>query len=134
MAWLPVVLWAALIFVLSSIPGTSLPTVEVPQADKMVHTLIYGVLGALVLRALDGVGAPGVGARWVGARGVLLAAALATLYGISDEIHQLWTPHRSADWHDVVADAVGGLSGALALVGGRWMKIRGCFMMRASKD
>jgi VanZ family protein len=124
-AWLPVVLWAALIFVLSSIPGTSLPTVEVPQADKMVHTLIYGILGALVLRGLRQ--APNV-------RTVLLAAALATLYGISDEIHQLWTPHRSADWRDVVADAVGGLLGTLALIGGRWMKMRACFMMKASKD
>jgi VanZ family protein len=57
----------------------------------------------------------------------LLAILIATAYGISDEIHQLWTPQRSADWRDVVADASGAALGAAAmsLVAMRWLKFRG---------
>ena len=128
--WLPALLWAGLIFVLSSIPGTSLPTVDLPQADKLVHALIYAVLGVLLLRALER-GRP-VGRR---ATSLIVAAiALTTLYGVSDEIHQLWTPHRSADWRDVVADGVGATGGALGLVAMRWMKFRACLMMGRSKN
>jgi VanZ family protein len=126
------------IFGLSSIPGTQLPSVDVPQADKLAHVVVYTVLGALVFRALrprdsstatapDG--APPAW-RW---RRALVAIALTTLYGVSDEIHQIWTPNRSSDWHDVVADLIGGGLGTVALVAMRWMKIRVCLMMERSK-
>src|SRR5436305_9623314 len=86
-AWLPVGLWAGVIFALSSIPGTRLPPIDLPLADKLVHALLYGVLGALLRRALD----PTRG-REAAVGKVLLAILLATAYGISDEIHQSWTP------------------------------------------
>ena len=128
-AWLPVGLWASAIFGLSSIPGTRLPAIDLPGSDKVVHALLYAVLGALLRRALD---------RTSGHEprrsNLLIAALLATAYGISDEIHQLWTPHRSADWRDVVADAAGGALGASALVAMRWMKFRACLMMGRSKN
>jgi VanZ family protein len=133
-AWLPVVLWAGVIFALSAIPGTRLPSLDFPQSDKAVHALLYGVLGALIRRALGRTRSAGT------ARANLAAAVLiATAYGITDEIHQLWTPHRSADWRDVVADAGGaalgvGMPGALSLVAMQWMKFRGCFMMVRSKN
>ena len=38
---------------------------------------------------------------------------LATLFGVTDEIHQYFVPGRQADVFDVVADAVGALAGAL---------------------
>jgi VanZ family protein len=37
---------------------------------------------------------------------------VSTLYGVSDELHQLFVPGRNCDWHDVVADAAGSLLGA----------------------
>ena len=129
MAWLPVGLWAGVIFALSSIPGTRLPTIDVPQSDKLVHALLYGILAGLIRRALDltrGREAPVAHS--------LMAILLATAYGISDEIHQLWTPLRTADWRDVAADAVGAALGVLSLVAMRWMKFRGCFMMVRSKN
>ena len=46
-AWIPAVLWSAVIFVLSSIPGSAFP--RLPgwwNADKFVHTGIYAVLWA----------------------------------------------------------------------------------------
>jgi VanZ family protein len=126
---LPVVLWAGVIFALSSIPGTQLPAIDLPQSDKAAHAMLYGVLGGLTLRALDRSRASGR------ARSHLLFAILiATFYGITDEIHQRWTPQRSADWRDVVADACGATLGAAALVAMRWMKFRGCLMMVRSKN
>ena len=141
--WLPVVLWAAVIFGASSIPGTQIPAVDLPLADKLAHLLVYAVLGALLLRALQ----RPAGARALSSpdarsaappawswRQAGIAVLLATLYGISDEIHQRWTPNRTPDWHDVVADALGGALGTLALVAMRWMKIRACLMMERSKS
>jgi VanZ family protein len=128
-AWLPVVLWAGVIFALSSIPGTRLPAIDLPQSDKVVHALLYGVLGGLLGRALDRSRAGGRARSHL-----LLAILIATFYGISDELHQLWTPQRTADWRDVVADAGGATLGALSLVAMRWMKFRGCLMMVRSKN
>ncbi len=107
-------LWAGVIFALSSIPGTRFPAIDLPQSDKLVHALLYGVLGALLRRALDR-----TRGREAAAGNVLLAILLATAYGISDEIHQLWTPHRSADWRDVAADTLGGTLGAVSATLGR---------------
>jgi VanZ family protein len=136
-AWLPAVLWAGVIFGLSSIPGTQLPPVDLPQADKLAHLLVYSVLGALVLRGVRRRGpAPGVAAVDDGRRwgDFAVAIAMTTLYGISDEIHQHWTPNRTPDWHDVVADLIGAGLGTVAFVATRWMKIRVCLMMERSKD
>ena len=74
--------------------------------DKVVHGALYLVLGLLCARALRATTALSA------TRVVVLAAALATVYGVTDELHQLFTPRRSCDWRDVVADAVGGLAGA----------------------
>jgi VanZ family protein len=127
-AWLPAALWASLIFVLSSIPGTSIPHVAIPASDKIAHAFVYAILGAFCFR----------GARQTltetGFRAALLATLIATLYGISDELHQLFTPQRSADWHDVVADMVGGALGAVGMLGRPWMKTWACSMMGASKN
>jgi VanZ family protein len=121
--------WALVIFVLSSIPGTQLPRVDLPQADKLVHALVYAILGVLIFRAAN--------RTWPArarAATAALAITIATLYGISDELHQLFTPNRSADWHDVVADAIGAAAGVLALRAAPWMKTRACFMMGQSKN
>ena len=134
-AWWPVVLWAAVIFGLSSIPGTQLPPVDLPQADKLAHLLVYAVMGALALRGVRRIRQfDDPQPQTMRKRDLAAAIALTTLYGISDEIHQQWTPNRTPDLHDVVADALGGVLGSLVLVAARWMKIRVCFMMGRSKN
>jgi VanZ family protein len=107
-AWGPALAWAAVIFVLSSVPGGNFPDVPAPNADKLVHGLVYFVLGATCLRGVRR------GSALTAIPALLLAALIATLYGVSDEFHQSFTPQRSPDWHDVVADAGGGLLGAAA--------------------
>jgi VanZ family protein len=107
--WWPALAWAAVVFVLSSIPGTQLPEVPLPQSDKLVHAVVYAVLGLLCLRGVRQT------SSLVGARAVIMATCITALYGISDEFHQVFTPNRTPDWHDALADAAGGLFGALAL-------------------
>ena len=46
-AWAPALLWSVLIFRLSAIPGDALP--RMPgwwNVDKLIHGLVYAVLGA----------------------------------------------------------------------------------------
>jgi VanZ family protein len=100
--------WALVIFVLSSIPGASFPKSDLLSNDKLAHATVYAVLGAFVFLALRRSSAAKSGVV------VLLAGAIATLYGCTDELHQLFVPGRAADWRDVVADAVGGFVGALS--------------------
>ena len=91
--WLPVLVWAAVIFAFSSIPslGTGLGTWDL-VLRKLAHTAEYAVLGALLLRATGQ-------AR--------IAFALAVLYAVSDELHQTFVAGRHGSPVDVVIDAVG---------------------------
>jgi len=101
--------WCLLIFVLSSVPGRNLPEMPAQNADKVVHGLVYGMLGALFQRAVRRTW------RVSGPAAAAIAVVLATAYGVTDELHQLLTPGRSADVYDVFADAVGAAMGVLAM-------------------
>jgi hypothetical protein len=100
-AWLPVVLWAALIFGLSSIPslGTGLGTWDL-VLRKLAHTTEYAVLGFLLVRALGS---------------ELPAFAAGVAYAVSDEVHQHFVRGRHGAAYDVAIDAFGVLLGVLAL-------------------
>ena len=97
--WGPALLWAAAVFALSSRP--ILP--QLPSVlgwDKLQHSAAYVVGGLLLARALGR-----------GGRGALLAAVLGSLYGASDEVHQLFVRNRSSDPVDWIADTLGVLAG-----------------------
>src|SRR3954471_24901718 len=80
--WIPALVWAATIFVLSSFPGSAYPATNLVNADKLVHMALYGLLGALCARGFVRGSARSLWAAF------LLAALLSTLYGVSDELHQ----------------------------------------------
>jgi VanZ family protein len=96
-AWLPVLLWAGLIFALSSIPslGTGLGTWDL-LLRKLAHASEYAVLGFLLVRA--------VGRE-------LPAVLLGVAYALSDEVHQHFVPGRQGAVYDVAIDAIGVLAG-----------------------
>jgi VanZ family protein len=98
----------ALIFVGSSLSDPAPPPGG--MSDKTAHFLAYAALGAALIRALAA-GRPS--AMTVGR--VLLAFAVATVYGITDEFHQSLVPNRMPDAMDLAADAAGALAGASAL-------------------
>jgi VanZ family protein len=103
--WLPVVLWAALIFALSSVPdlNSGLGTWDL-VLRKLAHAAEYALLAVFLLRAL---------ARpW-------LAFLVALAYAISDEIHQHFVRGRVGAPRDVAIDAAGALIGLVAYLYGR---------------
>ena len=106
--WGPVLLVMGLIFFFSSLPDPGGPPGGI--SDKTAHVLIYAALGASLVRALAG----GRVTAMTLTR-ILVAAALGTLYGVSDEIHQHFVPPRTPDILDVAADAVGALVGAMLM-------------------
>lgn len=107
--WGPVVLQMAFIFAASSIPDLGPLPVGVPDAAG--HGIGYALLGALLLRALAGGRLNGI--TWGRA---IAAILLATLYGVSDELHQTFVPGRSADRFDVLADCLGATLAVTACV------------------
>jgi VanZ family protein len=100
-AWLPVALWAGLIFGLSSIPhlGTGLGTWDT-ILRKGAHVTEYAILAALLVRAL-GRETP--------------AFLLGVAYAASDEIHQHFVRGRHASPVDVGIDSIGVLIGIVVL-------------------
>jgi VanZ family protein len=114
-AWLWPLLVAALIFTASSRSRVAGPPVV--YFDKYAHFFVYGLLGTLLVRALQG----RRGAAWA-------ALALASLYGVSDEFHQHFVPGRSCEVGDWIADTSGA---ALAiLLYATWARYRGLLESR----
>jgi len=96
-----------LIFFASSVPGDQLPG---HFWDKLVHLLVYACLGVLFL-------VPLAEARLsrVRVKAVATAVLLSVLYGAFDEVHQSFTPGRSPDLRDLLADGLGAALGVAAV-------------------
>ena len=99
-AWLPVVVWAAVIFAFSSIPSlsTGLGTWDY-VLRKCAHVTEYAILAFLLRRALGR---------------DLPAFLFGVAYAASDELHQRFVPGRHASPVDVGIDAIGLGLGILA--------------------
>ena len=102
----------AVIFFASS--RTTIAGPEVAGADKVGHFTVYAWLGVLLV-------------RWpVVARlrplGVWSAVVIASLYGISDELHQSFTPGRAVELADWVVDTIGAFVAVAVYT--RWTGLR----------
>jgi VanZ family protein len=113
--WLPVVLWAALIFGFSAQPDLRFASQDTVDfvVRKAGHMFVFGVLAVLLWRALSP-----AAARWP----MVWAWVLAALYAASDEFHQSFTAGRHSSPIDVGIDSVGALIG-LALLAA-WLSWR----------
>jgi VanZ family protein len=115
--WLPVILWGALIFTLSTsafsaantakvidpimrwlIPGVGAAAVEVCHmlVRKAAHFTEYAILFWLLVRGP-------MKAR------PYLALMLCVVYALTDEGHQVFVPGRTASLYDVALDSTGAL-------------------------
>ena len=99
--WAPVLLWAGVIFVVSSIPNlaTDLGTWDL-VGRKIAHALEFALLGALLYRTLERAPA---------------AVALGSLYAATDEVHQSFVEGRVGSPLDWAIDTVGVVLGVLLL-------------------
>jgi VanZ family protein len=100
--WIPVVLWAAVIFTLSSVPelGTGLGAWDV-VLRKIAHTAEYALLGALLYRAV---------------RHAPAAFFVATVYAVTDEFHQTFVSGRHGSPVDWLIDTAGAAIGVAIAV------------------
>ena len=113
----PLMLWMLLIFVLSA----QSVLVEIGNETdekifyKIAHMLFYAVLAWLWWRALS----PQRQIEW---SILLLAFALTTLYGVTDEIHQRFVPGRHSRLADVFFDAGGAWAMILLIRQVKWLR------------
>lgn len=101
--WLPVLLWAALIYMLSSIPSLASGFEQMWDLvlRKAAHVTEYAILGLLLRHALQST-----------SHATYLAVSLGVLYAGSDEVHQMFVAGRTSSPIDVAIDAFGVLLGA----------------------
>ncbi len=110
------VMWMALIFALSAWPGASSSGTHTFFGDwnaiarTAAHLGVFGILAGLCKQALTPATGSYSKSRW----GV--AFLVATFYGASDEVHQLFVPGRFGRWQDVLSDSVG----AAIVLGAMW--------------
>jgi VanZ family protein len=90
------------IFYLSHQPTLPIP-LRFPYQDKVMHFGAYFILASLLAHAIY----PGSHKRRFA-----LALLIASLYGVSDEIHQIFVPGRDASIFDWLADSIGAWVGA----------------------
>ena len=90
--WLWPLLLAATVFIASGRGQVAAP--DIIDFDKVAHFSIFGLLATLVVRVEP------CGRGW-------LAIGLVSLFGLLDEWHQSFTPGRSVEIADWVADTLG---------------------------
>ena len=99
--WLPVVIWAALIFTISSVPSLDSGLgVWDTVLRKIAHVGEYAVLGALLYRAV---------------RREPAAILLGSLYAVTDEVHQSFVTGRHGSPVDWLIDTAGVVLGVVLL-------------------
>ena len=99
--YLPLAIWMLLIFVLSSLHKVPVPFIDKLSVDKIYHIIEYAILGYLILRVME------QGMRMYGGWMIVLCILVGSIYGLSDEIHQLFVPGRYFSWWDMTANIAG---------------------------
>ena len=110
MYWTPVILYALVIFILSSQPSVPQPpgAARMPYLNYFEHLIEYACFGALLYLALTN--SKNI---TLFKFAIPLAILIGGLYGITDEIHQAFVPNRYPEIADVVTDFLGSAVGAI---------------------
>ena len=103
--WLPLILYCLFIYIQSDHPSPEQIPIF-PYVDKVLHVTAYGIMGILFYRAYQTLRLKD-NIKML----MLLSVVSASLYGISDEIHQSFVPFRQAEVADAIADMIGAFSG-----------------------
>ena len=98
--WVPTALWMGVIFFLSTLPEAATPGRAI-LSDKIQHAAEYFILAFLILFALQRT------TRSSFFTSFWITLAWGVVYGLSDEIHQLYVPTRQFEVGDLAADVCG---------------------------
>lgn len=113
--WLPVLVWAGIIFALSATPN--LRFAQAADLDFVVrkagHMAVFGVLAVLIWRALESTAVR---------HAIVWSWVLTVAYAATDEFHQAFTAGRHPSPVDVGIDSVGALLLLMALT--LWLRGR----------
>ncbi len=93
--------WAAVLAATVVLASGNNPQVPVPSfvgLDKVAHFGVFGLLATLVLRTAS---------IWRRRWRAFLAIGVVSLFGATDEWHQSFTPGRSVEFADWIADTAG---------------------------
>lgn len=109
--WLPVIGLCLAIFVQSCFPSVD-PGPDFAFKDKWLHIAAYGLLAALFSRAWR-LSWP---ERLTSAQLLAVSICFASLYGLSDEMHQALVATRHASAMDAVANIIGSIIGSVTFL------------------
>ena len=92
--WIPAIMVMVLIFIISSIPGQVINAVGLGDEDLHIngHFILFFILCLLLYKPT---------------RNIPHTIVISLIYAISDELHQLYVPLRSASMFDVCTDTLG---------------------------
>ena len=90
--WLYAAALAAVVVTASGRSAVAAPSIV--NFDKLAHFSIYGLMATLVVRPFK-------------RHHLIWAVVIVSGFGISDEIHQSFTPGRSVEFADWIADTLG---------------------------
>jgi VanZ family protein len=98
--WLPVLIWAGIIFWLSSIPDLESGLKEDFLLRKIAHILEYAILTFLLFRAI-------AQEKINFVKTLILGIIIAFFYSVSDEYHQTFIQGRQGSLKDIGIDGIG---------------------------
>jgi len=93
-------IYMGLIFIISSIPGESLPKVAI--SDKFIHFVEFGILSWILGKAFRT-----SNKKIFIKQSAILSIIITIFYGITDEIHQSFISSRYVECYDAVCDGIG---------------------------
>jgi VanZ family protein len=99
--WIPVIIYAILIFCVSATPGEDIPSLF-PNQDFLAHALEYFIFALLINRALKQ-----YFPLFSFKKRFLYVSVIAIVYAASDEFHQMFVPNRYCSALDLLCDSFG---------------------------
>ena len=109
LVYTPLVVYWLILFVATTLPAASMPSFGV--VDKVNHLSAYFILAILLFLTLLFQQKIPLTKNRVAAYALIICS----LYGMLDEVHQIFIPGRSAEFLDFLADACGALLGVLLM-------------------
>jgi VanZ family protein len=120
--WLPVLIWATVIFFASANPDPYKPLSSrwiepcfsaesnisscAELLDRVLHISEYAILALLTARAM-------IWQKDVHFTSLVIVLGLTEFYALSDEFHQLFVPGRNFQLMDLALDLLGGMIGLI---------------------